>query len=213
MATKALIIVLDEKNKEIKRFPVLFNPSEYSYTREAKYSNKEKGSPQFQGFDLQSFTISLFYDTYESGKDVRTTYTDDIANLTEPAISGQKSKRPPVCIFSWGQFNIKGTIQKVEQKFTMFLDTGIPVRAQLTITFNPVATAKEIEELTGTQACRKIWTVKSGDRLDLIAADTLKDPGLWRTIADLNKISNPLTFPTQNDIGRRLIIPDLQGEG
>ncbi len=209
MADKAEIIVLDENNKETDRFAVLFNPNEYSYTREAKYSNSGNGSPQFLGFDLQPFVVSLFYDSYESREDVRALYTDKIANLTEPSVPGQKTKHPPVCIFSWGKFNLKGTIQKVEQKFTMFLETGIPVRAQLTIAFNPIATAKEIEKLTGSEACRKLWIVKSGDRLDLIAASTLKDPRLWRLIAKTNKIANPLVFPTKDDIGARLIIPDL----
>jgi nucleoid-associated protein YgaU len=50
--------------------------------------------------------------------------------------------------------------------------------------------------------------VKSGDRLDLIANETLKDPALWRKIAKENNIDNPLSFPKYSDIGKILIIPD-----
>ncbi|MNL54211.1 hypothetical protein D3C87_1775220 [compost metagenome] len=50
--------------------------------------------------------------------------------------------------------------------------------------------------------------VKSGDRLDLIANEALKEPLAWRRIAELNKIVNPIGFPGKNDIGRTLVIPD-----
>ena len=54
----------------------------------------------------------------------------------------------------------------------------------------------------------KLWTVKSGDRLDLIADKALMDVSLWRKIADENNILNPREFPKDDDIGRTLIIPD-----
>jgi len=53
-----------------------------------------------------------------------------------------------------------------------------------------------------------MWQVKSGDRLDLIAFKTLKDSTQWRNIADSNNINNPLAFPTDDDIGKMLVIPD-----
>jgi nucleoid-associated protein YgaU len=54
---------------------------------------------------------------------------------------------------------------------------------------------------------KTVWTVKSGDKLPVIAAQVYGDPRLWRPIADANGILNPLRFPGQQDFGRLLLIP------
>jgi ABC-type phosphate transport system ATPase subunit len=207
MPDDAVITVLGQSgNTPIK---VQFNPAEYGYTRQARYSNPQSGKPAFASFEYQPFNVSLFYDTYEEGKDVREVYTNQIAALVEPSESGQEVMHQPECIFSWGGFNFKGFIERVEQKFTMFLQDGTPVRATVNITIVPTPMPQQIEKDLGRKACRKIWVVKSGDRLDLISNQVYKDPALWRKIANANNISNPLSFPTIDDVGTTLIIPDL----
>ncbi len=203
MAEKAKIKVFDT-GEEI---PVMFNPNEYSVSTTATVSG-EGSEIQFQGVKVQDFTVSLFFDTYEKQSDVRDE-TEKITSLLIPTVEGKETKQPPICLFSWGGFAYKGIIYKIVQRFTMFLPAGIPVRAKLTVTFKSVITKEEDVKLRGRQACRKLWTVKSGDRLDLIAYRALKDPGQWRKIAETNSITNPLAFPTGNDIGKILIIPDL----
>jgi nucleoid-associated protein YgaU len=99
-------------------------------------------------------------------------------------------------------------LSKIEQKFTMFMDNGTPVRSLLDVTFITDEPDKSVEDSQGLNACRKLWVVKSGDRLDLIANEALKEPLAWRRIAELNRIANPVGFPGKNDIGRTLVIPD-----
>ncbi len=53
----------------------------------------------------------------------------------------------------------------------------------------------------------KVWTVRIGDNLPAIAARTYDDPRQWRLIADANNIDNPLRFPSEDDLGRLLMIP------
>ncbi len=120
----------------------------------------------------------------------------------------ERKKKPPTCLFIWGNFTYKGIIYKINQKFTLFLSDGTPVRAELNVTFKALVTPEEYAKNMGMDACRKVWIVKSGDRLDLIANKALKDPALWRKIAEENNIDNPLAFPKDSDIGRILIIPD-----
>ena len=55
-----------------------------------------------------------------------------------------------------------------------------------------------------------LWTVKSGDKLPMIAAQVYGDPRLWRPIAEANRIDNPLRFPEQRDFGRLLVAPGLK---
>jgi len=206
MVEKAEIIVLTREGKMDKKIPVMFNPKEYSVLSEAAVSG-EGANLQFQKVNVQDFTVPLFFDTYEKQTDVRDK-TRDVTSLLMPTVEGKDTKQPPVCLFSWGRFTYKGIIIKIDQKFTMFLDTGIPVRSALTVTFKSVITTEEDAKFKGKEACRKVWTVKSGERLDLIAYSTLKDVNLWRKIAKENNIDNPREFPKADDIGRILIIPE-----
>jgi nucleoid-associated protein YgaU len=200
--TKAIIRVL-ETGEEIK---VMFNPSEYTVSADANIGSKEK-KPFFNEITLNDFKVKLIFDTYEKKADVRK-LTNKIGKLVMPTISGKKIKKPPICLFIWGKVIYKGIISNISEKFTLFLSTGIPVRAELEVTFKALVTPEQDLKNKGMDACRKVWTVKSGDRLDLIANETLKDPALWRMIAKENNIDNPLSFPKNSDIGRMLIIPD-----
>lgn len=199
---KAKIIVIDT-GEEI---PVMFNPSSYTISTTAQTSG-EGSAIQFDRINVGDFSVSLFFDTYEKQTDVRKE-TKKIVSLLMPTVEGQETRRPSICRFVWGSFGYKGIINKVDQNFTMFLESGLPVRANLTVVFKSVITSQEDAQFKGREACRKLWTVKSGDRLDLIAFNTLKDPAQWRKIAKANMIINPLSFPTEEDLGRVLIIPD-----
>jgi hypothetical protein len=188
----------------------MFNPNEYEISHTVSLTNPSGDdalNPSFNGFTVGNFTVTLNFDTYEKGSDVRK-LTSEIVKLGMPTIEGTTIKRPPICHFTWGGFEYKGIIYYIKQKFTLFLPDGIPVRAELTVTFKSIMTPEEYAKFKGREACRKLWIVKSGDRLDLIANEALKDPSLWRKIAKENNIDSPLTFPKDSDIGRILIIPD-----
>ncbi len=211
-AAKAMIQILDGPNVK-DQIEVMFNPNEYSVGNTAQVDDKNKKEMTFKSVTVDDFTVKLIFDTYEkhkdveSGKDVRKV-TEKITKIIMPFTEGKTGKRPPVCLFIWGKFTYKGIISKIDQKFILFLPDGTPVREELTVTFKSVMTAEEYAKNMGLEACRKVWTVKSGDRLDLIADSELKDASLWRKIADENQIDDPLKFPMDDDIGRRIIIPD-----
>lgn len=202
MIEKAKIKLLDTKEE----ISVMFNPSTYNVITTGQLAG-EGTCLQFKRVNVEDFTVSLFYDTYENQSDVRKE-TQKITDLVIPTVTGKKTKQPPVCLFVYGNFVYKGIIYKVDQKFLMFLDTGIPVRAELTVTFKAIITTDEDAAFRGSTACRKLWTVKSSDRLDLIAFAALKDAAQWRVIAEANNIEDPITFPTKEDVGRVLVIPD-----
>jgi hypothetical protein len=206
MLEKAKIKV-EGKNEAIN---VMFNPNEYSISHTASLQTEpetDTSNPSFNGLTLDDFEVVLMFDTYEKKSDVRK-LTGEIQKLAMPTIEGTKRKKPPVCLFVWGSFTYKGIIYKIKQEFTLFLSDGTPVRAKLTVTFKSVMTPEEYAKNMGIEACRKVWAVKSGDRLDLIANKALKNPALWRRIAEENSIDSPLAFPKDSDIGRILIIPD-----
>ncbi|MFZ6765729.1 peptidoglycan-binding protein LysM [Undibacterium sp. Di26W] len=197
-------IIVYETREEI---PVMYNPTELSLNKTVLVQG-EGAHIQFQRVNSDDLTVSLFFDTYERQLDVRSK-TNRIVALTVPSVGTNERKEPPVLIFTWSGPLFTGIIVKLDQKFTMFLSSGIPVRAELTVTFKAVLTEQEELSSRGYFNCRQLWQVKQGDRLDLIAQATLGDPTLWRLIAVSNGIGEPLNFPQTKDIGRALVIPDI----
>lgn len=203
---KAKIKVIDGPDQG-NEYEVMFNPTEYSITATSK-TGESGARQQFNEAEIADFSVSLLFDSYEQGTDVREK-TEPIAGLLLPRKPGREIAQPQTCLFIWGGFTYKGKLTKVTQKFTMFLSTGIPVRATLDITLTAAMTPTEYSDLNGREQCRKFWIVKAGDRLDLIAYKALYDKNLWRIIAKENKIDNPFDFPGEKDFGRQIVIPDI----
>jgi hypothetical protein len=201
---KAMIIVHRGMKKD--NVEVLFNPSEYSLDTSNSYTWKTaRGMTmpvgQFVSGGATSLTMDFFFDTYEQGVDVRN-YTVKIASLLDV-----EKKEPPICQFVWGSLDFKGVVEKVAQNFTMFLNSGIPVRAKLKVTFRSWLSQMEqlrtIEGVTAEHTKQRM--LKQGDQLWMIAAHEYEDPSKWREIAKVNKIDNPLKVQT----GRRISVPRL----
>jgi hypothetical protein len=207
---KAIISVRDpdpKNDKEIRHITVLFNPEKYSLEKSASWEEKgPKKTLEFKGISRKSFSIELFYDTYEAGTDVRN-YTSKIVELMEPSVEYKGKKVPPVCLFSWGGFNFRGIVEKVTQNFSLFLNSGIPVRAVLTVGFKQFDYPTEQAKGNPPGDPTKIRIVKDGETLNAIAAREYGDPTLWRVIADANRdrIMNPRVLPA----GTTLVIPAL----
>ncbi|WP_372371233.1 hypothetical protein [Candidatus Uabimicrobium sp. HlEnr_7] len=207
-------------------FTVMFNPTEYSYKLSADDSSKDteldvltvsdgKVSSEKDSVDLpfhvtaiSDLSIDLFYHAYESSVDIRADI-QDIQDLTLPSESSGSIRRRPECSFNWGEFYYLGYITEADAKYTMFSSEGKPLRAELGVTFQAIIPEADKNKYFGYEGCRKTWTVKGSDRLDLIANEIYQDAKMWLFIAKENGIDNPIKFPTPNDIGRQLILPDL----
>ena len=202
MLEKAVIVV----DKTGEKIPVMYNPTELVDTRQVKTCGTG-GNLQFIRSDQGDFTVKLFFDTYEKGTDVRKE-TNKIQALTEPDTGNGLRKTPYLCLFSWAEVWFTGYIINLKQQFTMFLGNGVPVRATLEVTFKEWLTEKEEKDSQGLENCRKLAPVRSGDRLDRLAWLETGDPGYWRQIATANNLADPLIFPTVDQAGMVLTIPD-----
>jgi LysM repeat protein len=208
MALQKAAIMVTRGNKQTERIDVLFNPTEYTIETSNEFSwDTVPGLSQpiayFISGNVPSLTMDLFFDSYEKGTDVRT-HTQKVAKLLDV---DKDLHAPPLCKFVWGSLQFKGVVEQVTQKYTMFLDSGIPVRATLTVTFKAVASVKEQYQNIPRQSAdrTKQKTVKQGDALWRIAAEEYEDPGLWREIAKANRIDDP----TRLEPGSVLKIPRL----
>jgi hypothetical protein len=188
-----------------KSIECMFRPKEYTITKQNSWVAGETVAlnvpPQkFSSGGPSIMTMELFFDTYESGKDVRE-YTNKIWKLMciDPKITEEKDNpkgRPPKVEFEWGRVkSFKAVITNINQKFTMFLPNGTPVRTTLNVTF------QEAEEpgkypfqnpTTGSTPGYKVRIIKEGESLDWIAHEEYGNPALWRFIADTNNLENPM---------------------
>ncbi|MCR8633774.1 MULTISPECIES: LysM peptidoglycan-binding domain-containing protein [Paenibacillus] len=208
MALKKAQIIVDKGNSK-ETISVLFNPNEYSLDTSNSYSwdsvpGLSMPIGQFVSGGTTSLTMDIFFDTYEKGTDVRA-YTKKISGLLDVE---KDLHAPPVCRFVWGSLDFKGVVEKVNQRFTMFLDSGIPVRATLKVTFRSWQSKKEqLQNIPRQSADRtKQKLLKQGEQLWMVAAHEYENPGLWREIANANGIDNPLKLQS----GRRITVPRLE---
>jgi hypothetical protein len=206
-------LVFDDKEAIL----ALFNPNELSLNRSVGWQSQkaaQRDTPelQFTTSEPRSLTINLLFDTYDTPElpkaDVRQKYTDKVVALTTVEKHGDKH-RPPVCRLEWGNFGqvFQGVLEKLDQKFTMFMGDGTPVRATVTCTFKEWRTNSEDQKRGNRKSSdiTKMKILRRGDTLSSIAAEEYLDPAKWRPIALANGIEDPLRVTP----GRALVVPRL----
>lgn len=218
---KAVIAEAQESGDSIrvkgggKRVTCMFNPYEYSISQSNNYEFKfQNGADvpkmEFSGAGSRDLSLSLVFDTYEEKKDVSLT-TRKLWDLMRPSLEGEgdeAKKRPPPVAFIYGNLEFFAVIKSCTQKFTLFLQDGTPVRAEVDISFSQHLDSNEYTNrgqnpTSGGGPMERVWQVKAGDRLDLIASQVYEDATMWRMIADRNGLSNPLALRA----GQQLRIP------
>lgn len=196
----------------------MYNPATITIESSAQFQRTampglETPVTQFVSGQNQTLSLDLFFDTYEQMLDVRI-HTARVAELVK---INRELHAPPVCKFLWGgpfsgkigEF-FKGVFDKVTQKFTMFLESGIPVRATLTVSITEYKTLAEQLPFIKLQSAdrTKRRVLKEGEQLWHHAYREYIDPAEWRRIADENKIENPRVLVP----GTEIVIPPIEFE-
>ena len=206
---KAFIQPLNEKGRNLgDRIVVMFNPEQYTIDQKVTFQRTnlpglQTPITQFVHGEAQTLKLDLFFDTYEQGTDVRNLSR----KLTSLLDINSEMHAPPLCKFVWGKLEFKAVIDSMTQNYTMFLDSGIPVRAKLTVSFTEYRTITEqLEKTPRNSADRtKYYVITQTDSLWSLAERFYDEPNKWRVIATANKIENPrIIIP-----GMELIIPAL----
>ena len=202
---KATLTNLDDAPR--KPIEIMFNPGQYSISKsntwtEAQITGSNVPRLEFTSGGAMTLTLSdLIFETYEDGGDVRK-YTDKFLALTKisPKTVDRVTGigRPPRVLFSWGKdVKFESVVTSFSIDFTLFSPDGVPVRAKMRLTLQE---SKDEGVKTGQNPTsqgnmgQKVHIVKPGDTLDRIAYDELGDSGLWREIADNNRLDNPMAL-------------------
>jgi hypothetical protein len=175
---------------------VLFNPTDYSL----EISNNFQASAppglnnpilQFVNGNSDMLTMELFFDTWTDGD--RGDVSELIKKLTALVRIDGKTHAPPRVEFRWGLFSFKAVVEKLTQRFTMFLSDGTPVRATVGITFKQYKPlAEQLTDPRRNSADKtKRREMSADDSIWLLANAEYGDPRDWRVIARHNRIDDP----------------------
>jgi nucleoid-associated protein YgaU len=188
---------------------VMFNPTQYQVESANKYAwhtvpGLSSPVAQFITGEADTLSMELFFDTTATQEDVRNK-TKQITGLLS---IDSHLHAPPLVQFIWGSLSFKGLVEKVSQTFTMFLETGNPVRARLNVTFKAYRSIQEqLAAISPESADRtKQRVLHEGEQLWMLAHTEYEDAGVWREIAKANGIDNPRLLQA----GRPLTLPRLE---
>jgi hypothetical protein len=198
----------------------LFNPAQLKITKSNSWSGDNsagRNAPDlvFEGGESGSMSLDLIFDTTDTGAAV-TTHTNTLAGLmsVDKELSDYDSAtdtgRPQWVEFHWGDMHtFKAVITSMDLTFTYFASTGVPLRANVSLSltqYEPEANWGPQNPTSGTPAPHRLHQVHKGETLDRIAARHYKDSTKWRIIAEANGISDPLALRP----GAILSIPRLR---
>jgi len=198
-------IIIHKNEKENVPIAVQYNPSEYSMGMAVNYQrvrsgNKSKG--QFTGIPPKTLSFKLVIDGFNETEEKARDVSKEVEKLqTLVKISAEKHG-PPECTFKWGVNIVKGFVEKLTVRYTMFTSKGKPVRAHIDLTIvenKDGKTAKESPDRTK----RRVLTQNT--ELYMVANDVYEDPTAWRQIATANGLNNPRIL----EPGMALRIPPL----
>lgn len=208
----AFITCIDPPNIGIVPFD--FNPDKIDFSRSASVSNRSSmtaTSPTPQGgtgaivksvkppqITLSDLVIEGLTTKLRCDQLLRwMSPFSGIPGLGALTGSTQKSVLPTVT-FCWGPpmvaFLYQVRIINCKISYVRFNQMGMPIRAKVTLTMQEVPSllaSLPTNPTSGGLAGRRTHTVTDGDTLQSIAVTTYGRPGLWRRIAEVNRIADP----------------------
>ena len=201
------------------RIHCMFNPEKFNFKVANNWESDKvpgKGRPamRFRGGESGSFSLDLVFDTTHTGESV-TNHTDKLLALMEidPSLPSHNSRRnngrPPWVKFHWGTkiHSYKSIISSLEVSYTYFSHEGMPLRANVQLQlaqYEMRGNWGPQNPTSGTPKPNRTHQVQVGDTLDRIAARYYGDATMWRDIATLNGVSDPLDLTP----GTHLAIPE-----
>jgi nucleoid-associated protein YgaU len=195
-----------------------FNPerlsiSESENTPQDCEGQKEKRAEvvSLSGPSARTLTVSkAIFDT--SGRPNDPDYLSDVTKTTQKVFALLRAdtpkSRPPKVKFVWADFVFTSIVSNVSEELTLFTPKGVPIRAELTITFREVtdSSATQGQNPTSRGDARAVHTVLPGETIDSIAYQTLGDARKWAVVAEFNRLENPFRLRP----GQKLAIPVIR---
>ncbi|MBZ0289197.1 MAG: phage tail protein [Anaerolineae bacterium] len=191
---------------EVVKF--MFNPYEYTISKSNTWQDKPVSGLNlpmvtFQQGGAQTLNLTLHFDSQALKADVRG-YTAPLWKMMMINEAGKSQRsgkgEPPPVTFEWGKLHFKAVITSMSEKFTVFTDTGTPVRCTVEVSLRQYLDEADVPPQMpqggGGRGAAQSKKVVQGERLDHIAASQGGGAANYRQIAADNNINNPLNVPS-----------------
>lgn len=174
----------------------------------ANQSDSNVPRPQFMASKPRTLSVSLFFDQFmlpsgDVSKEIEVLFT-----WTEPReqLIGRR-RSAPMLRLQWGHKNyFKCYIADLQVNYTHFAKHGSPLRAEVDLTLNEAPDEWPMTNpSSGGQGGERAHHVAAGDTLHSIAHQQYGAPRLWRGLAAVNGIDDPMRLPA----GSTVALPEL----
>jgi hypothetical protein len=200
--TRAKIINKDDESKVVT---CMFNPKEYSFSKSNTWTierveGSNIGHAKFGGGEPAVLSLNLLFDTYEAHPHTGHEAGSDVRDLTKVLWDLMKvdttkiPAEPPHCYFEWGGVKFEAVITSLTQRFTLFLNDGTPVRAEVSVSFKQMTDEGQYPRQNPTSGGKRgehVRIVHEGETLAFIAYQEYGDSNQWRHLAHANRIDDP----------------------
>ena len=213
MALSKILILDTDRNDNIY---AQFNPKEYNISKSSTWVeyNNQGGDVPFVHFNAgkrRELKMELFFDN-SMGKDAEDVQTSvrKLENLM--LMISDSLKRPPLLFVSWGKksLHFKCVLEVMEQRYTMFSESGEPLRAIVNVTFREISLNENRSLLGGLDAPssakkNKPITFKKGDNFNNMVIKKYGSSQASHAIANHNNINDI----SQIKPGTKIYLPPL----
>jgi len=190
------------------------NPKELTMTKTASWKpekqKKASSAPpaSYQGPEAQKLSVEMFFDDTQNAKgDSVVTRVEKLFSACVPTDESRQGEHPspPWVRFKWGVLTgFVGYVKSVSAKYTLFSSTGTPLRAVCTVVLDEIAAEPGKQNpSSGGLRPRRVHTVREGDTLAAIAYREYGNPAMWRQVAEVNGIDDPMRLIR----GRSVFLP------
>ncbi|MDN5797990.1 MAG: LysM peptidoglycan-binding domain-containing protein [Intrasporangium sp.] len=207
---------LSKPGAQIDKISFQFNPKELSIAKAARWiratgqGNEKSGPPQFQGPEPSKLSLEMFLDASDTqGTTVVKTVERLMACCVPTAASHDRDKgSPPWVLFRWGGLTgFLAYVSSVAVRYTLFTPGGLPIRATCTVSLEELAGETPRQNPTsGGLVPRRVHVVVEGDTLAALAYQEYGSPSLWRAVAHVNGIDDPMRLVP----GTSLLMPSVE---
>jgi len=195
MPLQQLTIKVVHTDKDIT---VLYNPEEYAINKDNNFAAQNipgLGSPivQFVNGNQRTLEVELFFDSYDTPNIVKKDVREQTNRVADLMRIDSDLHAPPLLVVGMASLQFRCVLSRANQRFIMFLPSGVPVRARMTCTFLEVLDPEQEAKAANLQSAdfSKVHVVAGDETLSAIASRLYDDPKLWRPIAVANGIADP----------------------
>jgi nucleoid-associated protein YgaU len=200
-------------------FIVPYNPNTFTISNKVEYKvpdPKGKGGedPTFEKIPPMEFNVEFVIDgtgvSIDSSKDKEHNHVREevkrFRKITGASINGE-IHRPNYLALLWGTIHIDCVLTSLSIVYTLFEKDGSPLRAKVTCAFLERISSRKsnLETRLESPDLTKVYKIREGDTLPLIANEKYESPAYYLQLARVNKITNFRNLKP----GHQIILPPM----